>query len=177
MIDFFDLFAKTPISFIAPCRIDPIAEARCRNLVDQHLGLDRGDAKALLAEIYRLREEVRGLRQDAISRGAPARRLQGLLTGPEPHSLARHANPGTSRRAAAEVVQEGVVDRQHILVLAAVLDNPRGTAQEIGRVSGLGRDVMTRRLPELERLGRVRRLQSRPCRVTGRVAATWVVCS
>lgn len=71
MVDFFDLFAQTPISFIAPCRIDPIAESRCRSLVDQHQGLDRGDAKALLAEIYRLREEVRWLRQELLSRGAP----------------------------------------------------------------------------------------------------------
>lgn len=172
--DLLDLFKDVSFTFIAPAKIDGVVEDRCRNLVDQRIDVPHADARCLLAEIYRLRHD---LSEATRAPGRPARRAQGILAGPEPRTLARASDPSTSREAADAVVADGTVSRQHLAVFEALKRSGPSTAHELaGDWSGLTRDITTRRLPELERLGRVRRLGSRKCARTGRTATVWEVC-
>jgi hypothetical protein len=89
-----------------------------------------------------------------------------------PKKLARKGHPETSRQAAREVFAR--LPQLYEYVLAVVKLYPRSTASEMADREGQ-RDVrrIGRRLPELEKLGRVRRCGSRVCTITGKTATTW----
>jgi hypothetical protein len=89
--------------------------------------------------------------------------------------LARTGDPATSHAAAEYVVSSGVVGRQQDEIHELVQKYPGRTSQELATLGRLGRDALTRRLPELERMGRVVRGAARVCDVTKRYAATWSV--
>ncbi len=102
---------------------------------------------------------------------------QTTLFDDKPHPrnpIARATDPETSHRAAAEVTRSGRRDAQAASVLEAVQIGPGFTSAELATAGApFDRYVAARRLPELERLGKVRRGPARACRVTGRLALTW----
>lgn len=106
-----------------------------------------------------------------------------MFTRPRPpqprNAIARQRDPQTSHEAAEQVTSSGTRDRQAGEVLTAVHAHPGMTSRELAREAGLDRYVTARRLPELERLGRVRRGPARVCAVSEaeasicRRAVTW----
>lgn len=101
---------------------------------------------------------------------------QGKLFGPMPRTLARSSDPTTSNEAAAEVVADGTVGRQSLAVLEALRKSGARTSAELAAEwSGFDRYVAARRLPELESQGMVRRIGTRACAITKRIATVWEV--
>lgn len=98
---------------------------------------------------------------------------QSLFDLPHSHVIARRQDPSTSHEAAREIVADGTLASQQAIVLDLVRRHPDLTAQELARAGGITRDVTTRRLPELERVGKVERGPARKCGITGKKAATW----
>lgn len=92
-----------------------------------------------------------------------------------PRGLFRRTDPQTSRIAASRLVESGALGRQAQAVLEAVQANPGSTAVEIAQRAGIDRYAVSRRLPELQRKGKVRRGPPRDCRVNGRPQSTWRV--
>jgi hypothetical protein len=90
-----------------------------------------------------------------------------------PRAMARESDPDTSHEAAQHVTASGAAAHQRQRVLALVRAQPGLTSDELAVAAGMLRQVPARRLPELERLGLVRRGQVRPSRVTGRNGLTW----
>ena len=88
---------------------------------------------------------------------------------------ARTTDPASSHLAAADVEASGAGARQARAVLAAVARWPGRTAREISDSTGLDRYAVSRRLPELEEAGEVRRGAMRRCQVGGRQSLTWWV--
>jgi hypothetical protein len=86
---------------------------------------------------------------------------------------ARTEDPITSKLSAVEYK---LPTRQQ-QVLEALIERPRSTAAELGvyftHTRGLSSETPHKRLPELERQGRVVRGLPRTCRVSGRQAAVW----
>lgn len=106
--------------------------------------------------------------------GGPMKdKAQSLFDMPESHVLARRTDPENSHLAARAIVADGTLGDQQDFVLDVVRRHPNLTAQELARAGETTRDVTTRRLPELERVGKVERCPSRTCRITGRKAAVW----
>lgn len=91
----------------------------------------------------------------------------------EVRKLAKRHDPETSKQAARQIVTE--LGRLHEEVIGMLELYPGETVSELALRFEL-RDPrhIGRRLPELARLGRVRRGQARTCRVTGRAATTWL---
>ena len=87
-------------------------------------------------------------------------------------SLRRNTDPIESALAAKEIVP--FVGRMQQVVTDLVTANPGLTCRELARIRG-DEDLRTvgRRLNECERLGTIRRGESRPCSTTGRLCATW----
>lgn len=95
-------------------------------------------------------------------------------------AIARMSDPATSHEAAAEVTKSGSRQRQLTAVLAAVSGNPGATSAEIAKASNLDRYLVARRLPELEKLGFVRRGEAKICTASpkpGLRAITWTATS
>lgn len=91
-----------------------------------------------------------------------------------PPPLFRRDDPATSREAAEHMARSGRIKAAQADTLNHVRRHPGLTATELAHRVGLfDPRVLNRRLPELERLGLVVRGEARPCRVTGRRAATW----
>lgn len=86
---------------------------------------------------------------------------------------ARRTDPATSRDAARWAEAAGVSGDQRATVRAAVERHPGRTAAELAELVRMERHAPSRRLPELERSGAVRRGEPRPCRVVGRRSVTW----
>ncbi len=87
----------------------------------------------------------------------------------------RRTDPDTSRIAADQAERSGLIGRQQHEVLALVRSHPGRTSAELGQLLG-GQDarfIVARRLPELERLGVVRRGDKRVCHAHGTMAGTW----
>lgn len=86
--------------------------------------------------------------------------------------LRRNSDPATSSLSAAGILgQLGWLQHR---ARRAVHDWPGSTAQELARRLGDGDPrIINRRLNEIEKMGLVRRGQTRKCRVTGRMAVTW----
>lgn len=93
---------------------------------------------------------------------------------PQPRNpIARTDDPETSHRAAEAVISSGKRDRQASEVLRLLRIHPGVTSAELAQRTYVGRYVTARRLPELERLGRVKRGAPRACATTGKSAVTW----
>lgn len=87
--------------------------------------------------------------------------------------MQRRHDPPTSRISAERLVASGAHGRQQQAVLEAVTRWPGSTAVELAERAGLDRYAVSRRLPELQRTGQVRRGPPRDCRVNGRPQCTW----
>lgn len=93
---------------------------------------------------------------------------------PHPRNpIAANDDPETSHEAAREVTSSGERDRQAQLVLDHVRVWPGRTSAELSQGHELDRYVFARRLPELARLGFIKRGIARRCTATGRRAITW----
>lgn len=96
---------------------------------------------------------------------------QDLFGDPKP--LARRNDPVESKQAAEYIVSRvGYLQGE---VMALVRRHPGQTVNELSELFHQ-RDPrrIGRRLPELLRLGCVTKGTSRPCTITGRMAATWM---
>lgn len=91
----------------------------------------------------------------------------------QPHQLARKRHPVTSKRAAIEVVREGLVDTQVDRVVRAVRRWPGNTATELAERAGLCRYMVGKRLSVAVERGLIRRGVKVQCTVTRRLALTW----
>ena len=98
---------------------------------------------------------------------------RSLLRVVPPAPIARRTDPASSRLAAEEVTRTGRRAAQCEAVLALVRKHPRRTSLELSRLSKLDRYAVSRRLPELERRGLIRRGVTRDCTVNGRPMLTW----
>ena len=89
------------------------------------------------------------------------------------HPISRQTDPASSHAAAQETERTGRRAGQSEAVLEMVKRHPRRTALELSRLSRLDRYTVSRRLPELERRGLIRRGLIRDCTVNGRPMLTW----
>lgn len=87
--------------------------------------------------------------------------------------LARRSDPSTSHTAAEQLSASGRLRAQQQQVLDALIRWPGSTAVELATNSGLDRYLVSRRLPDLAKLGKVRRMAPRTCRVNGTAQTTW----
>lgn len=89
-----------------------------------------------------------------------------------PHS--RTGDPVTSYLAGEAMHAGGLAERQSEAILGLVTRHPGLTSRELaGIAEGIDRHAVARRLPELERAGRVVRGALRRCRAGGRLSVTW----
>lgn len=88
-------------------------------------------------------------------------------------ATSRVTDPDTSRQAASNLERTGQRQRQLDQCLDAVRRFSGHTAPEIGKLSGVDRYVLSRRLPDLRREGSVASGRSRKCNVTGNLSMTW----
>lgn len=86
---------------------------------------------------------------------------------------ARSSDPVTSHIAADDITSSGLRDSQKSEVLRWLTQHPGSTSAELAHISGLDRHMVARRLPDLERDGKVRKSGQRECAVSGRPAVTW----
>lgn len=88
---------------------------------------------------------------------------------------ARDEDPPSSHAAADRMTKSGRRDAHARIVLALVTANPGSTSVELHRLAAgrLERHEVSRRLADLERLGRVVRGPSRLCTVKGTLMLTW----
>lgn len=89
-----------------------------------------------------------------------------------PEQLARRDDPDTSKEAAHEIMPS--IARLHEWAADCVKRSPGLTQRELGRkycADDLRR--IGRRLAECERIGLVRRGDSRPCSISNKKADTW----
>src|SRR5215469_10013904 len=77
------------------------------------------------------------------------------------------------RGSRREMERTGRRASQSEAVLEMVKRHPRRTSLELSRLSQLDRYTVSRRLPELERRGLIRRGVIRDCTVNGRPMLTW----
>ncbi len=90
--------------------------------------------------------------------------------------VARTSDPDTSHEAAEAVTRDGSRHRQLVAVLEAVQKAPGLTSAELARDARLDRYIVARRLPELEKLGKVKRGAAKLCSASpkpGLKAITW----
>jgi len=89
------------------------------------------------------------------------------------YPIARRTDPLSSDDAAREMERTGRRASQSEALLEMVKRHPRRTSLELSRLSRLDRYIVSRRLPELERRGLIRRGLIRDCTVNGRPMLTW----
>lgn len=93
--------------------------------------------------------------------------------------LAAKADPATSHEAARLMVESGKLNEQGEAVLALVLRWPGRTSAELAgnaeaeRIPGIDRHIVARRLPEIERTGRIFKGAAVVCKANGTKAVTW----
>lgn len=93
---------------------------------------------------------------------------------PHPRNpIAARRDPGTSDEAARKITRSGKRDAQSKEVLDAVRARPGLTSAEYAGGVQSQRFMFARRLPDLEKLGLVRKGPPRPCRQTGSRCVTW----
>lgn len=92
---------------------------------------------------------------------------------PDAKALHRRLDPQTSVQAAVAILPR--LGELQTKVLDAVRANPNRTRNELAGLMGWHPSEVSKRLPELERLGLVSRGPERPCAVTGKACATWGV--
>lgn len=91
--------------------------------------------------------------------------------------LSRSRDESTSHLAEAQLVNSGKWKKQALDVLEFVRANPGWTAREYdaafpGSLEAGG--ICHRRLPDIEKLRWVRRGEKRPCKITRKLATTWL---
>ena len=86
---------------------------------------------------------------------------------------ARRSDPATSHDAARDMIRSGRLGRQQQECLLEVRRRPGLTAAEVAANLYIERHIPSRRLPELERLGFVKKGEPRKCRQMGRSSVTW----
>lgn len=89
------------------------------------------------------------------------------------HVAARNTDPISSHIAAEANTMSGRRKAQQALTVAAVLSYPGSTSRELHEITGLDRHVLARRLPELERKGKITRGEQRVCKYGKGPAVTW----
>jgi len=93
--------------------------------------------------------------------------------------LSRHTDPASSSIAVAEIKKSGLRKAQCEAVYQTVTGHPGKTSAELAQIMSIERHIPARRLPDLERQGRVRKGSMRPCDVCktqkgqGRPCVTW----
>jgi hypothetical protein len=87
--------------------------------------------------------------------------------------LTRRTDPATSFQAAEKVLHSGVFKGQKKAVFEAVKQRQGCTSAELARRMGVSRYVTARRLPDLERVGAVRKGPTSLCKVTNSPCVTW----
>jgi len=90
----------------------------------------------------------------------------------------RSSDPATSHTAEARMRQRGDDLRDHAIIERVLRNSGTLTACEIAALSvtyetSVERHNVSRRLPEMERSGRVVRCLPRPCTVRGTTQTTW----
>jgi len=85
----------------------------------------------------------------------------------------RNSDPDTSVQAAQKLKQSGSWAGQKRRVFEALRRNPGLTSAEIANLMGGDRYIPSRRLPDLERAGLVKRGRIRLCQVTKSQCITW----
>jgi len=88
-------------------------------------------------------------------------------------TLSHHDDPATSREAARKLSQSGRLTGQRRAVLEALRQCDSATHAELGEAMGVHWLTPARRLPELERMGCVRRGEPRLCRVKSSRCTVW----
>ncbi len=97
-----------------------------------------------------------------------------FIESPRPRTpAARRADPVTSHEAARQVTASGARDGQARDTLIALRANPGATTAELSVRTGIDRHAVARRMPELEKLGLVRRGEPKKCGATKRRALAW----
>lgn len=91
------------------------------------------------------------------------------------HPRARRRDPSTSHMAALDVTESGRASEQAETVMRVLVQRPGLCSVEIPDYCDLDRYQVARRLPELERDGRVRRGIPRAT-TGGRQSVTWWPC-
>ncbi|WP_340569620.1 winged helix-turn-helix domain-containing protein [Stenotrophomonas sp. G106K1] len=86
---------------------------------------------------------------------------------------ARTTDPSTSHEAANRVVASGKQRAQQAATEAAVRRHPGQSSLHLATLTGLDRHMLARRLPELEREGRVWRGPKAPCASGEGSGCTW----
>lgn len=89
-------------------------------------------------------------------------------------AMSRRTDPATSAAAAADLHDSGALGRQRAMVLGAVRRWPGSTSAELADRLACDRYCPSRRLPDLERAGLVRRGPARRCSITNRSCITWI---
>lgn len=88
--------------------------------------------------------------------------------------VARRTDPETSHQAARAITQSGKREGQLLAVIALVRQYPGKTSLELARCGHtLDRYQLARRLPELEKAGKVRKGSPKKCGVSEQQAHTW----
>ena len=95
--------------------------------------------------------------------------MENLLSS---NPVSRRTDPVSSSLAEIEVSRRARGEQQRA-VLFAVIENPGCTSMELSVACGLDRYQVARRLPELEKVGLVRKGPIGMCQVSGRKAVTW----
>lgn len=88
-------------------------------------------------------------------------------------TLSHRDDPETSHEAARKLSQSGRLTGQRRAVLEALRQCNGATHAELGEAMGVHWLTPARRLPELERIGLVRRGEPRLCRVKGSRCTAW----
>lgn len=96
----------------------------------------------------------------------------------QPPPLARATDPVTSHVAARRVVASGVWDSQKNQIRHALATALRDriyppTSRELATFAAMDRYTVARRLPDLEKEGRVEKAGKRVCTISGTPAVTW----
>ena len=92
---------------------------------------------------------------------------------PQPRATARRSDPDTSHQAAVGIEASGKAGTQRAAVLECVRCDPGQTSAEIAVAAGLERAIPSRRLPELERAGLIRKGDARLCYINQTRMVTW----
>lgn len=92
----------------------------------------------------------------------------------EPRTVVRSSDPGTSHEAALGTLEFAANQREKVLVALAALGGLAG-AEQIGARCGLDGYAIRKRLPELQRLGRVHATAQTRTTASGRKERLWAL--
>ena len=87
--------------------------------------------------------------------------------------LSRSTDPVTSYQAADGLAASGTWSKQKIAVYQCLFNHDGATGAEVASFMGADRHMPSRRLPEIERTGYIKRGKPRKCAVCGTNQTTW----